>query len=82
MYRPRYGCHGGEDVVQAPAPERPNDNGMATELLIAHAAAWRKEIQGMLACIGSWGWLGYGANPREDRRTVHAYIAIDRDAQP
>lgn len=35
--RPRYGCRGCEQaVVQAPAPERPIDGGMATEALIAH----------------------------------------------
>ena len=35
--RPRYGCRGCEEaVVQAPAPERPIDGGMATEALIAH----------------------------------------------
>ena len=34
--RPRYGCRGcGETVVQAPAPERPIDGGMATEALLA-----------------------------------------------
>jgi len=35
--RPRYGCRNCEGaVVQAPAPERPIDGGMATEALIAH----------------------------------------------
>ena len=35
--RPRYGCRGCEEaVVQAPAPERPIDGGMATEALLAH----------------------------------------------
>ena len=35
--RPRYGCRACEgSVVQAPAPERPIDGGMATEALIAH----------------------------------------------
>ena len=35
--RPRYGCRGcAEAVVQAAAPERPIDGGMATEALIAH----------------------------------------------
>ena len=35
--RPRYGCRACEGtVVQAPAPERPIDGGMATEALIAH----------------------------------------------
>ena len=35
--RPRYGCRSCEGaVVQAPAPERPIDGGMATEALIAH----------------------------------------------
>lgn len=35
--RPKYGCRGCEGaVVQAPAPERPVDGGMATEALIAH----------------------------------------------
>jgi transposase len=35
--RPRYGCRGCESaVVQAPAPERPIDGGMATEALVAH----------------------------------------------
>jgi len=35
--RPRYGCRTCEGaVVQAPAPERPIDGGMATEALIAH----------------------------------------------
>ncbi|HEY2417076.1 MAG TPA: IS66 family transposase, partial [Steroidobacteraceae bacterium] len=35
--RPRYGCRGCEGaVVQAPAPERPIDGGMATEALLAH----------------------------------------------
>ena len=34
--RPRYGCRAcGEAVVQAPAPERPIDGGMATEALLA-----------------------------------------------
>ena len=34
--RPRYGCRaGGEAVVQAPAPERPIDGGMANEALLA-----------------------------------------------
>jgi len=35
--RPRYGCRAcGEAVVQAPAPERPIDGGMATEALLVH----------------------------------------------
>jgi transposase len=35
--RPRYGCRGCEGaVVQAPAPERPIDGGMATEALVAY----------------------------------------------
>ena len=35
--RPRYGCRTCEGaVVQAPAPERPIDGGMATEALLAH----------------------------------------------
>ena len=35
--RPRYGCRACEAaVMQAPAPERPIDGGMATEALIAH----------------------------------------------
>ena len=35
--RPRYACRGCEGaVVDAPAPERPIDGGMATEALIAH----------------------------------------------
>ncbi len=35
--RPRYGCRVCEQaVVQAPAPERPIDGGMATEALLAH----------------------------------------------
>jgi transposase len=35
--RPRYGCRAcGEAVVQAPAPDRPIDGGMATEALLAH----------------------------------------------
>jgi transposase len=35
--RPRYGCRGCEQaIVQAPAPERPIDGGMATEALLAH----------------------------------------------
>ena len=35
--RPRYACRGCEGaVVQAPAPERPIDGGMATEALVAH----------------------------------------------
>ena len=35
--RPRYGCRACEGaVVQAPAPNRPIDGGMATEALIAH----------------------------------------------
>ncbi len=35
--RPRYACRGCEEaVVQAPAPERPIDGGMATEALLAH----------------------------------------------
>ena len=35
--RPRYGCRACSDaVVQAPAPERPIDGGMATEALVAH----------------------------------------------
>lgn len=35
--RPRYGCRACEGtVVQAPAPERPIDGGMATEALVAH----------------------------------------------
>ena len=34
--RPRYGCRAcGDAVVQAPAPERPIDGGMATEALLA-----------------------------------------------
>ena len=37
LCRPRYGCRACEGaVVQAPAPERPIDGGMATEALIAH----------------------------------------------
>jgi hypothetical protein len=36
--RPRYGCRACEGaVVQAPAPERPIDGGLATEALLAHA---------------------------------------------
>ncbi|MGH8144323.1 MAG: IS66 family transposase [Steroidobacteraceae bacterium] len=35
--RPRYGCRScAEAIVQAPAPERPIDGGMATEALLAH----------------------------------------------
>jgi transposase len=35
--RPRYGCRTCEGaVVQAPAPERPIDGGMATEAMVAH----------------------------------------------
>jgi transposase len=35
--RPRYGCRVCEQaIVQAPAPERPIDGGMATEALLAH----------------------------------------------
>ena len=35
--RPRYGCRACEGaVVQAPAPERPIDGGLATEALLAH----------------------------------------------
>ena len=35
--RPRYGCRACENaVVQAPAPDRPIDGGMATEALVAH----------------------------------------------
>jgi transposase len=35
--RPRHGCRACEGaVVQAPAPERPIDGGMATEVLLAH----------------------------------------------
>ena len=35
--RPRYACRACEEaVVQAPAPERPIDGGMATEALLAH----------------------------------------------
>ena len=35
--RPRYGCRACEGaVVQAPAPERPIDGGLATEALVAH----------------------------------------------
>ena len=35
--RPRYGCRACEEaIVQAPAPERPIDGGMATESLLAH----------------------------------------------
>ena len=35
--RPRYGCRScGDAVVQASAPERPIDGGMATEALLAH----------------------------------------------
>lgn len=37
LCRPRYGCRTCEGaVVQAPAPERPVDGGMATEALVAH----------------------------------------------
>ena len=37
MCRPRYACRACEGaVVQAPAPERPIDGGMATEALVAH----------------------------------------------
>lgn len=37
LCRPRYGCRGCESaVVQAPAPERPIDGGMAKEALVAH----------------------------------------------
>lgn len=37
--RPRLGCRACEGaVVQAPAPERPIDGGMATEALVAHVA--------------------------------------------
>jgi transposase len=36
-HRPRYACRScGEAIVQAPAPERPIDGGMATEALLAH----------------------------------------------
>jgi len=35
--RPRYGCRACQEaVVQAPAPDRPIDGGMATEALLAH----------------------------------------------
>jgi transposase len=35
--RPRYGCRACEEaVVQAPAPDRPIDGGLATEALLAH----------------------------------------------
>jgi transposase len=35
--RPRYGCRACEEaMVQAPAPERPIDGGMATEAVLAH----------------------------------------------
>jgi transposase len=35
--RPKYGCRACEEaVVQAPAPDRPIDGGMATEALLAH----------------------------------------------
>lgn len=35
--RPRYGCRACEgEVMQAPAPERPIDGGLATEALLAH----------------------------------------------
>ena len=35
--RPKYGCRAcGEAVVQAPAPARPIDGGLATEALLAH----------------------------------------------
>jgi transposase len=35
--RPRYGCRSCEEaIVQAPAPDRPVDGGMATEALLAH----------------------------------------------
>ena len=35
--RPRYACRScGEAIVQAPAPERPIDGGMASEALLAH----------------------------------------------
>jgi len=35
--RPKYGCRAcGEAVVQAPAPERPINGGLATEALLAH----------------------------------------------
>ena len=35
--RPRYGCRTCTDgVVQAPAPDRPIDGGLATEALLAH----------------------------------------------
>jgi len=38
--RPRYGCRSCEGaVVQAPAPERPIDGGLATEALLAHVLA-------------------------------------------
>ena len=37
ILRPRYGCRAcGDAVVQAPAPERPIDGGMATEALLVH----------------------------------------------
>ena len=37
ILRPRYGCRTcGDAVVQAPAPERPIDGGMATEALLVH----------------------------------------------
>jgi transposase len=36
-HRPRYACRScGEAIVQAPAPDRPIDGGMATEALLAH----------------------------------------------
>jgi transposase len=37
IHRPRYGCRACEGaVVQAPAPERPIDGGLASEALLAH----------------------------------------------
>jgi transposase len=38
--RPRYGCRGcGGAVVQAPAPERAVDGGMATEAMVVQVVA-------------------------------------------
>ena len=46
MVRPRYGCRGCESaVVQAPAPARPIDGGMATEAMLAHVATMKYGYQ-------------------------------------
>jgi len=60
IIRPRYGCRGCEEaVVQAPAPERPVEGGIATEALLAAIAvakfAWHLPLNRQLRMMRGQG---------------------------